>query len=98
MVNDKVNGVLEIASFVDLKKYEVDFLRKACESISSTVVTMNINFKTSQLLASTQSQAEEMRAQEEEMRQNMEEMKATQEEFTRKEIQYLEEIARLKKS
>ena len=95
-VNNTVNGVIEIASFKPLEKFEIEFLTKTAESISSTVVTLRINIKTSLLLEQTQQQAEEMRAQEEEMRQNLEELKATQEEFLRKEQSYIDEIAELK--
>jgi methyl-accepting chemotaxis protein len=81
---NEVLGVIEIAAFHTLKKYEVAFAEKVAESIASTLKAVRINTKTSELLEKSQQQAEEMAAQEEEMRQNMEELQATQEESSRK--------------
>jgi hemerythrin-like metal-binding protein/PAS domain S-box-containing protein len=78
--DDKVIGIMEIASFNYLKDYEIEFLEKLAENIATTLSTTAINEKTSQLLIKAQQQAETMQAQEEELRQNLEEMMATQEE------------------
>jgi PAS domain S-box-containing protein len=84
-VNEKIYGVLELASFGQYQEYEVDLVEKLAESIASTISAVRVNESTRILLEKTQQQAEEMRAQEEEMRQNMEELEATQEEMRRKE-------------
>lgn len=84
-VNDKIFGVIELASFAKYEEYEVELVEKLAESIASTISAVKINESTKVLLEKTQQQAEEMRAQEEEMRQNMEELEATQEEMRRKE-------------
>jgi len=94
-VNDKIEGVIEIASFKKFEKHEIAFIEKVAESTTATLSNSKINQKTSILLASSKEQAEIMRAQEEEMRQNLEEMLATQEEASRKEIHYEETIERL---
>jgi len=95
-MNEKVYGILEIASFTAFEKYMIEFTEKLGESIASTIAATKINDRTSALLAQTQIQAEEMRAQEEEMRQNMEELQATQEEMGRKENDYIKQIESLK--
>ncbi len=81
--NDRVEAVLELASFSEFLPHEIEFLEKAGEVIASSVHSTRTNERTSRLLASTQQQAEMLKAQEEELRQNMEEMQATQENMRR---------------
>jgi PAS domain S-box-containing protein len=84
-VNEKIFGVLELATFGKYEEFEIELVEKLAETIASTISAVKINESTRILLEKTQQQAEEMRAQEEEMRQNMEELEATQEEMRRKE-------------
>ncbi len=87
-VNDVVEGILEIASFNELKEHEIEFLDRLGENIASFIQSNRINERTNKLLTEAKERAEEMQAQEEEMRQNMEELSATQEEMGRKETEY----------
>lgn len=84
-IDQEVLGVIEVASFNKFRPYEIEFLQKLSESVASTIRSVKVNAKTSELLEKSQEQAEMMAAQEEEMRQNMEEMQTTQEEMKRKE-------------
>jgi PAS domain S-box-containing protein len=88
-LDDKIFGIVEIASFDVIHPYQIQFVERLGESIASTISSVKTNQKTKGLLHETQVQAEQMRAQEEELRQNMEELTATQEEMQRilKEVQ-----------
>ena len=83
-IEGEVLGVIEIALLRNLEKHEIEFVEKLGESIASTLRTVKINQKTTELLRKSQEQTEIMVSQEEEMRQNMEELQATQEEAARK--------------
>lgn len=83
ILNDEMFGVIEIASFNELKPYEIEFVEKLGESIASTVSSVKVAEKTSKLLQASQLQREDLTSQEEELRQNLEEMQATQEDLRR---------------
>lgn len=82
--NNEVEGIIEVASFEELSKVQIEFLEKAGESLASFIKSSRTNEQTRRLLVISQQQTEEMRAAEEEMRQNMEELSAIQEEMERK--------------
>ncbi len=84
--NNIIYGVIEIASFSNLKDYQMEFVQKLSESIAITISTVKSATKNNRLLEDSQMFAELMRAQEEEMRQNMEELTATQEEMRRVQV------------
>ncbi len=84
--NDKVFGVIELASFSKYMPYKIAFIEKLAESIASTIATVKVNLQTVSLLEESKLKSEELAAQEEEMRQNMEELQTTQEESARREL------------
>ncbi len=88
---DKIEGIVEIASFKEIAPHEVEFIESIGESIASSLNAGKVNETTKRLLQETQEKAEEMKAQEEELRQNMEELAATQEQMERRNKE-LEEI------
>jgi len=80
---DQITGVIEIASFNELSKHEIEFVEKIGESIAATMVTVKLHEQTTALLEESKKRSEEISQQEEELRQNLEELKATQEEMAR---------------
>lgn len=95
--NDRIYGIMEIASVQEFQPYEIEFMERIGESIAATISSVKANVQTQLLLEQSQQQAEEMSAQEEEMRQNMEELRATQEQSARREQELLKELEELKK-
>lgn len=88
---EKILGVLEVASFKAFEKHEIEFVEQVAETIASSISNVMINENTNKLLEKAKQQAEQLSAQEEEMRQTMEELTATQEEMQRKNKQ-MEEL------
>jgi methyl-accepting chemotaxis protein len=84
LINDKIFGVLELASFQEFQRHKIDFIEKLSENIAASIKNVKESEHVLSLLNASQQQAEELRSQEEEMRQNMEELQATQEEMQRK--------------
>lgn len=91
----KIYGVIELASFRKLSDYEIEFIKRIAESVAATVATIRINEQTKSLLASAQEYAQKMQAQEEEMRQNVEELAATQEILEKREKEASEAYQKL---
>lgn len=83
-INEKIFGVLELASFQDFDEVKREFINRLSENIAASIKNVRESDRILNLLNASQQQAEELRAQEEEMRQNVEEMQATQEEMQRK--------------
>lgn len=81
---DKIEGIIEIASLQEIKKHQIEFVESIGESIASSLSSGKVNQITKKLLEDTQERAEQMKAQEEELRQNMEELAATQEQMERR--------------
>ena len=83
IINDETLGVMEIASFTELKKHEIEFVEKLGESIASTLSSVKVTERTTRLLSDSRVKSDELTSQEEELRQNLEEMQATQEDLRR---------------
>lgn len=92
-VDDIVYGLIELASFQVIKKYQIQFLERLAETLASSIASVRTAEQTQNLLRETQQQAEQLRAQEEELRQNMEEISATQEALERQ-MKELNEVKR----
>ena len=85
--DDKVLGIIEIATFKITEPHELDFIEKIAQSIASTIISVRINEQTNELLIKSQKQAEEMALKEEEMKQKMTELHNIQAESKKKEAE-----------
>jgi PAS domain S-box-containing protein len=78
-LNNRIEGIIEIASLHKLESHEVEFVERIAENIASAILTIKVNENTKKLLRETQALAQKLQTQEEELRQNYEELQATQE-------------------
>jgi CHASE3 domain sensor protein len=85
--NDKVQAVIELATFKEYLPYEIAFLEKAGSFIASAIFAAEQNEHNKHIMEKLQSQTEQLRAQEEELRQNIEELEATQENIKRTQVE-----------
>lgn len=90
--NEQVEGVVEIAGFLEWSEHQRTFLIRATEYMAAALSSVRSTQKMKTLLTQMQEQTQQLHAQEEEMRQNMEELAATNEEMKRKESEYLRSV------
>jgi len=86
LLNEKVFGVFEIASFTELQEHQITFLENLSKNIATTLSSVKITHQTSLLLAQSQKQAEELALTEREMRSTIEKLQATQKEAAQGEL------------
>jgi GAF domain len=96
--NDRVEGLIELASLTELEEHQFELLDQLCETLASFISNNKINSRTKSLLEKAQTMSEELKAGEEEMRQNLEELTATQEAMSRKEREYQDRIEELEQA
>jgi len=79
ILNDTIQGVIELASFKVFEKFEQEFIIKLAESIASTIFSVKNNMRTAILLKQSKEQADNLTQQEEKLRENLEMLRTTQE-------------------
>ncbi len=95
-IQQKVMGVIELASFSKLEPYHIEFVEKIAENVATILLSKQSARETMHLLEESQRRSNILAQQEEEMRQNAEELQATQEEMERQRSAMQEEIRLLK--
>jgi putative methionine-R-sulfoxide reductase with GAF domain len=88
IVNEKVYGVVELASFEVFEKYKIEFVEKVGEILASTIATIQINQQTAQILEESREKSEILEHQEKESMKNIE-MLNTELEIAQKTIEQL---------
>ena len=96
--NQKVEAVVELASFNVIEPHQQEFLTKAGEFVASALISLKTSERTQTFVREAKKNSEAMRSQEEELRQNMEEMASTQEEMQRREQELLQRLAEQEKN
>ena len=92
---DEILGVMEIASHKIIDGIQIEFLRKGCVNLASSIKFFNMIKENERIITQMKFQTEELMSSEEELKQNMEELKATREDMERREQELLDEIKEL---
>lgn len=95
--NEEIHGVIELASFHILADYELGFIEKVSESISSALASVKVNTRTQRLLSQSEEITNNMKLQDEKKEKTLSELTQMQEDSQRREEENLREIKRLKK-
>lgn len=95
-INAKAIGALELASFSEFQKYQIDFIEIIAENIAKSLVNLKNNYHTSELLKQKRDQAEKLLKQEEKMKAKMDELRLSLDTFAEREKILLKEIELLK--
>lgn len=75
-VNAETFGIVELASFQIIEKYQVEFIEKIGETIASTIASVKINMNTNRLLEESHQKSERLAQQEAEVHKNIETLKS----------------------
>ncbi len=75
-VNAETFGIVELASFQVIEKYQVEFIEKIGETIASTIASVKINMNTAKLLEESHQKSERLAQQESEVHKNIETLKS----------------------
>lgn len=84
-INEVVHGVIELASFRDFKKYQIEFVERVSENIASTIYSVKSSESTKKLLANANDITAQMKQQEAEMLASLEELENAQVEMRKNE-------------
>ncbi len=87
IADNKIYGVVEIASLTEIPLYQRNFIENVAENIAITIANIKSGEDTKKLLIESQRAGDQLRQQEEEMRQNFEELMTTQEDMRQRQEQ-----------
>lgn len=75
-VNAETYGIVELASFQVIEKYQVEFIEKIGETIAASIANVKINMNTQKLLEESHQKSERLAQQEAEVHKNIETLKS----------------------
>ncbi len=80
-IDEKVFGIIEIASFNKFTNLEIEFIKRIANNIAANLNNIRMNENSAVLIKKFKEQTLLMQEKEEEMRQNLEEMEAIREQY-----------------
>ena len=96
--NDKVYGVIELASLSMFESDKIDFMEEVGAIISRTIFNINVNENTRNLLEKSQVLGQELTDKKEELEQNANKMAKTQVEITEANQKLEEQISKVREA
>ena len=96
--DDKVYGVIELASLSMFGSDKIDFMEEVGAIISRTIFNINVNENTRTLLEQSQILSQELTDKKEELERNAKEMAKTQEEITETNKKLQEQITKVREA
>lgn len=77
--DEQTLGVIELATFNDLREVEIEFIKRVASTVANTLNTVKMNEENLKLIARFKDQNELLRANEEDIRQKLEELQVLEE-------------------
>ncbi len=96
--NDYLNGVIELASFRLFEPYQIEFVKRLSESISSTIARLQVDEESRRTTRQAESMGEKMKAQEAQMKQTLNILEDAQKSMERKNIEMENQLKALEES
>jgi len=97
-IENRVFGVIEVASFKEIEDHQIKFLERLGENIASTLASVKISTRTNILLRESQKKSEILAEQEEKMRVSLVQLQEAQDESARRQAEMSSVIAALDSS
>jgi len=85
MIDDTVYGIIELATVRLLRPFEIEFVESLTEGIASSLLAVQTNERTTELLKQSQTQANALKIQEITLKENMKQLEEAQSESGKKE-------------
>lgn len=96
--NDYLNGIIELASFREFQPYQIEFVKRLSESISSTIARLQVDEESRKTSKESELLGEKMQAQEAQMRQTLLTLEDAQKAMERKNVEMENQLKALEES
>jgi len=97
LLDQKVLGVMELASLGELPSHQIDFMRLLADALATTLAKVKANLQNRKLFEQTKKQAEELASQETVYRKMMQQLEKAQEHSMAREEALRKEVKELRK-
>jgi PAS domain S-box-containing protein len=96
--NDYLNGIIELTSFREFENYQIEFVKRLSESISSTIARLQVDEESRRTSEEAKLLTAKMQAQEEQMKQTLSALADAQKMMEQKNIEMENQLKALEES